>query len=279
MFRQPKQVVVSLLAYGEAPRVRLAWDSRFTPAALRSHLELHPRLSFWNRTTGEYAIGGRWRGRRDVGAVLETSKGNSQSLLVETLVTRFREDGFRAVVLSQDEADAACSLYLASGWRKLDCLLVYRLTDAWPYDRQKPTDLAVSSFHPGDLAGLTSLDREVFPWLWWNDPSDFLAYSSSENVAVFLARAGDGLLGYVSYSSRNNRGHLDRLAVRPASGGKGYGSWLLDFAVRRMWQSGIRDIGLTTQETNLAAQGLYQRFGFVKTGETHEVIGQELAKT
>ncbi len=276
MFRQSSQVAVNPLEYSEVSRVRLLWDSRFTPATLRDHLEEHPRLAFWNRITGEYAVGGCWRGRRDIGMVVETSKGGSREALIDKLVSRFREDGCRAAVLSQDEVECAATWYLSHGWNILDRLLVFRLT-LGPLEYDGANVLSISRFQPQDLAALTELDRSAFPWLWWNEPSDFLTYTSSSNVSAYLVRRESSLAGYVSYSIKNSRGHLDRLAIHPSFGRRGYGSRLLVLALRRMRQSGVQEVGLTTQETNVAAQDLYRRFGFKQTGEAHEVLGQELS--
>lgn len=276
MSRETVQSPVSPLSQGDIPRLHLPWDSRFSTSTIRSHLGEHPGLAFWNPVTGEYAVGGRWRGRRDIGMIVEASKGPSQALLVKRLVSRFREEGFRAAVLSQDGAERAAKWYLEHGWSLLDRLLVFRLGLSRIQVEREDIPL-LSSFRPPDLESLTELDRVAFPWLWWNEPADFLSYSSSPNVAAFVARREGRLIGYISYTTRNGRGHLDRLAVHPSFQRRGYGSRLLTSALRRMRESGVREAGLTTQEANLAAQGLYKRLGFVKTGEVHEVYGLELS--
>lgn len=257
------------------PRLRLPWDSHFSAATLRRHLESFPHLAFWSPASGEYVIGGCWRGRQDIGLVVEASKGPTSALLIDRLVSRFREGAFRAAVLSPDEMDRAAGWYLDHGWCLLDRLLAFRLRLS-PLKAEAESPLLFSPFQPQDLEALTELDRAAFPWLWWNEPSDFLAYSSSPPVTVFLARGNGVLLGYISYSTLNSRGHLDRLAVHPSFRGKDCGSQLLAFALRRMWESGVREVSLTTQEKNRAAQELYRRFGFRHTGEVHRVLGLEL---
>lgn len=275
MFKQPRAAPVNILEYRDAPRVRLPWDSRFSVSALRDHLDQYPRLAFWNRVTGEYAVGGHWRGRRDIGLVLETSKGSSRDALIDRLVSRFREDGLRAVVISQDEVQSFGTWYRTRGWAILDRLLAFRLALS-PVEYDGANLLSISRFQHQDLDVLTELDRVAFPWLWWNEPSDFLAYVSSANVAAYLARHDGRLVGYVSYSARNDRGYLDRLAIHPSLSRRGHGSRLLVFALRRMRQVGVREVGLTTQEANTAAQELYRHFGFTRTGEGHEILGKEL---
>lgn len=276
VYNQSAENSLRSLGCGDVSKVHLPWDSRFSPSSLLQHLEQHPDLAFWNAATGEYVVGGYWRARRDIGLVVESSKGRSQASLVERLACQLKKESFRALVLSQDEAESGSGLYLRRGWRTFDRLLAYRLS-ASRFGTDGDPELVFAPFQVQDLAALTQLDREAFPWLWWNEPSDFLSYASSPQVAAFLARQGDRLLGYVSYSTRNGRGHLDRLAARPSLWRKGLGSRMLAFSLRRMWQAGVREVGLTTQETNLAAQELYTRFGFVRTGEVHEVLGLELS--
>lgn len=148
MLRQSGQnPPISPLAQDDVTRVRLPWYSCFSRAALSSHLAEHPGLAFWNPATGEYGVGGYWRGRRDIGMVVEVSRGASQAPLVDRLVSRFREEGFRAVVLSQDEADRAVSWYQEHGWGLLDRLLAFRLSlDRPRIERER--FLLVSSFQP-----------------------------------------------------------------------------------------------------------------------------------
>lgn len=272
--REPRVIVRPLLR-ADASRVRLPWDSHFSAATLRMHLEENPNLAFWNPATGEYAVGGRWRARRDIGMVIESSPGASREALVDQLVACFSQEGFRAATLSQDEVDAAAAWYRQRGWGLLDRLLVFRITLKKMRLAEAPP-MAVCTFQPEDLAALTELDRAAFPWLWWNEPADFLAYANSSHVDTLVAWQDGKIAGYVSYSIRNVRGHLDRLAVDPSIQRRGYGSSLLTLALQRMREASVEDVSLTTQEANLVAQRLYKHFGFCYTGETHEIRGMRL---
>lgn len=258
-------------------RVRLPWDSRFSTTALANHVVRAPQFTFWNPASGEYVIGGYWRGRRDIGVVMETSDGESRGELVEALLTSLRQQGMVLAVISQDEVDVACSWYRGRGWSILDRLLVYRLSlNRFSTALGRP--IAVSHFQPEELDMLMDLDCRAFPWLWQNEPSDFLAYSLSPNVAALVARNGSSMLGYVSFSVRKDRGHLDRLAVHPRFLRKGYGSALLSTALRQMQDSGVVEVRLTTQQANHTAQELYRHYGFARTGDSHEIYGIKLSE-
>ncbi len=257
-------------------RLRLPWDSRFNATTLDLHLAEYPGFAFSNPTSGEYIVGGYWRGRRDIGMIIETSNGRSRGVLVAALLTRFRTAGLPLAVLSQDEVDAAGAWYREQNWTVLDRLLVYRLNLS-RLDLTHRRPIPASLFQTEDIDLFVELDREAFPWLWQNEPADFLAYTASPNVAAFIARQGNRPLGYVSYSVRKDRGHLDRLAVHPRFAKQGYGSALLALALKRMQECGVREVGLTTQKGNRWAQEVYRHYGFAMTGEGHDIYGMKLS--
>lgn len=272
----PRIRIHRLLA-ADTTSVALPWDSRFNSITLASHLTQYPGLAFWAPGSGEYVVGGYWRGRRDIGLVLESSTGPGRGLLLDRLLTKFRRCRFSLAVLSQDEAESALSWYQGRGWKTLDRLLVYRLVLA----QMRPIAgrlLALSQFQPEELDDLTEVDRASFPWLWQQEPLDFLQYAAAQNVRALTGHYGGRIVGYVSYSIRKDRGHLDRLAVHPEYAGQGFGSFLLTAVLTRLKEQGILQIGLTTQEANLSAQRLYRLFGFARTGESHEILGVNLSE-
>ncbi len=275
MTDHPASVSASPLKPRDASRVRLPWDSRFSAATLEHHLVQYPSLSFWNPISGEYAIGGYWRQRRDIGLVVEISSGGSRDPLLSCMLREFRQHGSAFAVLSQDEVESASTWYRERGWGIIDRLFVYHLTMS-RLDLARHQPIPVKPFEPGDLDDLIDLDSQAFPWLWKNEPSDFLAYSASARVEVLLAREQDRLLGYTSYTTARNRGHLDRLAVNPLLTRRGYGAALLEVALKKMRNDGVQEVALTTQQANHSAQALYRKHGFTKTGEVHEILGMKL---
>ncbi|MDP2661809.1 MAG: GNAT family N-acetyltransferase [Dehalococcoidia bacterium] len=271
----PASMSISPLKPSATSRVRLPWDSRFSAATLARHLAEYPSLSFWNPISGEYAVGGHWRQRRDIGLVVEISSGSGRGPLVDSMLEGFRQQGLAFAVLSQDEVDSASAWYRERGWAVVDRLFVYHLALSH-LDLTHHRPIPVTPFVPGDLDELIDLDSQAFPWLWKNEPSDFLAYSASPRVAVLLARKGDQLLGYTSYTTGRGRGHLDRLAVDPLLSRRGYGATLLEIALTKMRSDGVQEVALTTQQANHSAQALYRKHGFTKTGEVHEILGMKL---
>ena len=89
---------------------------------------------------------------------------------------------------------------------------------------------------------------------------------------IYVARRGARVLGMVSIlrtvstAEGGPAGHLEDLVVQPDCRGRGLGSRLLAYAVRRSRAAGLRRLILLTDGDNFNAQRLYERAGFVRSG-------------
>ncbi len=79
---------------------------------------------------------------------------------------------------------------------------------------------------------------------------------------VLVAQDGDAVLGYVSLSADAGRGRIGLIAVDEAARGSGAGGALVDAAHAWCRDGSLTDIDVVTQGASVAAQRLYQRFGF-----------------
>ncbi len=87
---------------------------------------------------------------------------------------------------------------------------------------------------------------------------------------VFVAGGPDGTMaGYVTCQLDVARGigRIGLIAVAEAARGRGLGRALVQGALAWFREAGCREVRVATQGTNLAAQRLYQAFGF-RTAET-----------
>jgi ribosomal protein S18 acetylase RimI-like enzyme len=119
---------------------------------------------------------------------------------------------------------------------------------------------------PFDLPAVAEVDASAFELLWQNAlPALERAYP--QTVWATVAEMDDQVIGY-QLSTRNPLGvHLARLAVRPASKGKGIGYALVANLIQQARQRGISHLTVNTQSDNTASLALYQRMGFRETGE------------
>ena len=102
------------------------------------------------------------------------------------------------------------------------------------------------------------------------DPLEFSAYRGSPDAAVFMAWLHGKAVGHVVVSCNwNGLAHVDELAVDASARRQGVARALLD--VVRFWahKRHLRGVMLETQNNNLAACLLYERYGFVLGGSDY----------
>ena len=116
-----------------------------------------------------------------------------------------------------------------------------------------------------DWSSFDILDQETFP----EDRvtrNYFHLYLASDGFYALESDAGN-LLGYVKITDlKDKTGFLSRIAVAQALQQQGLGSHLMEFCLRWFRKRNVRQIDLNTQDFNVSAQRLYQKFGFTRIG-------------
>ena len=271
--------LIEPLSLDQVGSLRLPFASSWAIEHIRERVSKFPQFAFWSPSSRDYILGGFWRGRSEVGLLAEVTGTNVvKSALVRRQEEAFAESGSLAVVLSDPEVDRAERFYLSLGWPVLEEMVQYE-RHSCHVESEEERHLTLRLFMPDDLASVTHIDQRAFRWLWWNDPQDFLQYSRLPDVHAFTAWHGQHLVGYVSYTVREGRGHIDRIAIDPDFQGKGYGAELLVITLQRMEQEGGRNVGLNTQSDNYRAHNLYGRFGFDRQRWGFRVVGKWLTDT
>ncbi|MFX0168525.1 MAG: GNAT family N-acetyltransferase [Candidatus Hodarchaeota archaeon] len=122
-----------------------------------------------------------------------------------------------------------------------------------------------------DWASFELLDQEIFP----DDRLEkgaFERFLLTNSFFGLEAQYGE-LVGYLKLNSFENRtGHLGRIGVAREHQGRGFGSLLMDFAIQWFTKHHVHQIDLYTQDFNIQAQRLYQKFGFKRIGTTWHYI-------
>lgn len=122
-----------------------------------------------------------------------------------------------------------------------------------------------------DLPVVEDVDLKAFGPFWHNT-YDSLQRAYSQAVYSSVAEDASGVVGY-QLSTGNPIGvHLARLGVRPEAQGRGVGSALVHDLIHRVGILPIGRISVNTQEENVASMRLYQKLGFVRTGESYPVL-------
>lgn len=142
-----------------------------------------------------------------------------------------------------------------------------------PYPEQAPAQIRTA--HTRDLETLTRLDNRTFDYIW-HMSTRHLRRALASAVSFAVATVDGRIVGYEWADMYHRHAHLTRLAVHPDFQGRGIGRQLLHRATIDALEAGANVITLNTPEKNQRSQALYQRFGFVSTGERLPVLKKSL---
>lgn len=121
-----------------------------------------------------------------------------------------------------------------------------------------------------DLPDVEKTDAASFDPLWQN-PLETIHKAFGQALYATVAENEQGIIGYQLSTGGGQRAHLARLAVHPSVQGKGAGRALLSDLFRYIHYAGISRLSVNTQNDNKASLNLYQRMGFLRTGEEYPV--------
>lgn len=156
--------------------------------------------------------------------------------------------------------------WIGGGLRARGFRLLARLVTLMKDDRRLPpmppgAPCAVRPARAGDIPALVRLDHDAFPPPWWFSAATLKR--TLEEAICFLVAERDGLLiGYAEARPAEHGAHIGRLAVASPFQRQGVGGLLLGTVLSRLWEQGMKEVTLNTQEDNIASRRLYERFGF-----------------
>lgn len=158
-----------------------------------------------------------------------------------------------------------------SGFTEQQQIVLLEHNSASYPERRISEDVLIRQMASEDLPQVAELDARSFGPLWRNSlPSLRRAFSQAGPATVALS--GGQIIGY-QISTKNTFGvHLARLAVDPAFQGRRVGYALTQDLLRQIYRMGILRLTVNTQNDNAASLALYQRIGFVLTGEHYPVL-------
>jgi ribosomal protein S18 acetylase RimI-like enzyme len=126
-----------------------------------------------------------------------------------------------------------------------------------------------------DLPEVEKTDSASFIPLWQN-PLDTLRRAFSQALLATVAEDEHGIVGYQLTTGGRTHAHLARLAVHPLAQGRGAGRALLVELFAQLTKMSVARLTVNTQSDNEASLGLYQKMGFVRTGEQYPVFTSEI---
>ena len=145
-----------------------------------------------------------------------------------------------------------------------------------PLAPRQPGRIRIRRMTEADLPQVERTDAASFDPLWHN-PLDTLRRALGQALYATVAESDDGIIGYQLSTGGGQRAHLARLAVHPDIQGKGAGRALLSDLFNYLTYTGISRLSVNTQSDNNVSLRLYQRMGFVRTGEEYPVYTLDIA--
>lgn len=139
-----------------------------------------------------------------------------------------------------------------------------------------PNEIRIRRMTEVDLPNVEKTDAASFDPLWQN-PLETIRKAFAQSLYATVAENEQGIIGYQLSTGGGQRAHLARLAVHPAVQGKGAGRALLSDLFRYITYASISRLSVNTQSDNRASLSLYQRMGFLRTGEEYPVYTLEVS--
>ena len=139
--------------------------------------------------------------------------------------------------------------------------------DLQPTDAESSRDLLIVPMRRAHIRKIMPIEQQVYPRPWTAQ----VFIEELEQVRVgkrhyLVGTIGDELVGYGGLLYVENDAHVTNIAVHPMWRSRGIATeLLLDLA----WEAnrrGSEAMTLEVRHTNVAAQQLYRRFGFVPAG-------------
>jgi len=116
--------------------------------------------------------------------------------------------------------------------------------------------------HLDDIMVIENLSFAI-PWT----RQSFIEEITSNKFAIYLsASLNNVVVGYAGMWNVCGEGHITNIAVHPEFRGCGIGSLLLEGLIEEARKAGIERMTLEVRKSNIIAQNLYKKYGFVACG-------------
>ncbi len=126
-------------------------------------------------------------------------------------------------------------------------------------------DMNIRAVSESDIEALVEIEKEVFTTPWPEEA--FLTEIKENKLAQYFALEVDNqLVAYGGIWLIIDEGHITNIAVREKYRGLGLGSKILEALIYYCKLKEIKSMTLEVRESNIIAQNLYKKYGFVEAG-------------
>lgn len=124
--------------------------------------------------------------------------------------------------------------------------------------------LAVRPMTERDLGVVLAIERASFSMPWTE--STFRGLLRRPDAHLFVAEAGQEVVGYSVVWTVVDQAELGDIAVTEAWRGRGIGRLLLEAVLEVLSAQAVREVFLEVRPSNATARRLYEGYGFVEVG-------------
>ncbi len=118
---------------------------------------------------------------------------------------------------------------------------------------------------PRDIEAVMEVEHRCFSVPWAKDA--FLLEIEKNRFARYLVAELDGLvIGYGGLWMIIDEAHITNIAIHPDYRGNGYGNKIVQGLIDIVRKEGIIKLTLEVRRSNIVAQELYKKFGFIAAG-------------
>ena len=160
-------------------------------------------------------------------------------------------------------------ILLASGFKNIQQIVMLEWSYQ-PWAESEAQGVRIRRMIEADLPDVERADAMSFDPLWQNS-LETLHKAFAQALVATVAENDKGVVGYQLSTGGGQRAHLARLAVRSDMQRRGVGRALLGDLFARLVDFGIFKLSVNTQSDNAVSLNLYQKTGFVRTGEQYPV--------
>jgi ribosomal-protein-alanine N-acetyltransferase len=160
-------------------------------------------------------------------------------------------------------------ILIASGFKNIQNIVMLE----WQYQPRGGSEaqgVHIRMMNETDLPAVAQTDAASFDRLWQNSLGT-LRRAFAQSLIATVAETDSGIIGYQLSTGGGQRAHLARLAVNSSMQGRGIGRALLNDLFAKLEDHGIYKLSVNTQSDNAVSLNLYQKTGFVRTGEQYPV--------
>ena len=216
---------------------------------------------------------GPWRGSDHTATIATYIDQPLDPAAVGVCLDHLARAGFRRVITAALEPKEQPA-FLAHGFEPLRSLTLLRRELGDPLPEPAARLRRVRNRH---RTAVLEIDHAAFDPFWQFDATALHEAMMATPQRLLRVTADSPTSGYALTGLAQERGYLQRLAVRPSASGTGHGTALLIDAMRWLRRRGATIVYVNTQSDNERAMALYLRHGFVPIPGGLAMLGLDLS--